>query len=36
MDLREIRYENADQIQLPQDKDKCLSLLNAVLNIRVT
>jgi hypothetical protein len=35
MDLREIRWESMDWINLVQDRDQWRALVNAVMNLRV-
>jgi hypothetical protein len=35
MDLREIRWNGGDWIDLAQDMDQCSTLVNAVMNLRV-
>jgi hypothetical protein len=35
MDLREVRWEVTDWIDLAQDRDKWRALVNAVMNFRV-
>jgi hypothetical protein len=35
MDLREIRWDGRDWIELAQDRDQRRSLMNTVMNLRV-
>jgi hypothetical protein len=35
MDLQEVGYVGMDLIRLAQDRDRCLALVNAVMNLRV-
>jgi hypothetical protein len=35
MDLREIRWDSMDWIDLAQDKDQWRALVNTVMNLRV-
>jgi hypothetical protein len=35
MDLREIGWDGMDWIHLAQDRDKCRSLVNTVMDVRV-
>jgi hypothetical protein len=35
IDLREVGWEGIDWIDLAQDRDRCLALVNTVMNVRV-
>jgi hypothetical protein len=35
MDFREIGWAGMDWIDLAQDRDKCMALVNTVMNLRV-
>jgi hypothetical protein len=35
VDLREIGWESVDWIQLAQDRDRCRTVVSAVMNLRV-
>jgi hypothetical protein len=35
MDLRQIRWDGVDWIDMTQDRDQCRALVNTVLNLRV-
>jgi hypothetical protein len=35
IDLREIRWDGRDWIELAQDMDQCRALVNTVMNLRV-
>jgi hypothetical protein len=35
MDLQEVRWGSMDWIDMAQDRDRCLTVVNAVMNLRV-